>query len=161
MTSKPLTWPSVSVVMPVANEERHLAASVARILDQDYPGPIDIAIAIGPSRDRTWAVASELASDARVTVVENPSGLTPAGLNAAIAATYGEIVIRVDGHAMIPDDYVRTAVQTLQATGADNVGGIMAAEGTSAFECAVARAMTSRFGVGGASFHVGERPVLR
>jgi len=50
---------------------------------------------------------------------------------------------------------VRTAVQALRETGADNVGGIMAAEGVTPFECAVARAMTSRFGVGGAAFHVG------
>ena len=53
-----------------------------------------------------------------------------------------EVVVRVDGHAMIPVDYVTAGVQTLQATGADNVGGIMAAEGTDDFERAVARAMT-------------------
>ena len=155
MSRSPLAWPRVSVIMPVVNEERHLAAAVARILDQDYPGSIDVAIAVAPSRDRTQAVADELARDARVIVVANPSGRTPAGLNAAIAATSGEIVVRVDGHAMIPDDYIRTAVETLTSTGADNVGGIMAAEGSTPFECAVARAMTSRFGVGGAAFHVG------
>ena len=56
---------------------------------------------------------------------------------------------------MIPDNYVAVAVDTLQTSGADNVGGIMNAEGTTDFEDAVARAMTSRFGVGGAAFHVG------
>lgn len=95
-------------------------------------------------------------------VVANPSGSTPAGLNAAIRASSGEIVVRVDGHAMIPSDYVTQAVEVLERTGADNVGGIMAAEGIGDFERAVAAAMTSRFGVGDASFHVGgeEGPAL-
>ena len=33
-------WPGVSVIMPVRNEERHLAAAVAEVLAQDYPGEI-------------------------------------------------------------------------------------------------------------------------
>lgn len=148
--------PSVSVVMPVINEERHLTAAVERILSQDYAGRLEVVIAVAPSSDRTAEVAADLAAgDQRVRVVENPSGATPAGLNAAIDASTGDIVVRVDGHAMVPVDYVRTAVRVLQETGADNVGGVMAAEGTTDFECAVARAMTSRFGVGGAAFHVG------
>ena len=64
-------------------------------------------------------------------------------------------MVRVDGHALFPADYVRTAVEVLTETGADNVGGIMAAEGTTPFEQAVARAMTSRLGVGSARFHTG------
>ena len=156
-------YPSVSVVMPVVNEERHLRASVARVLDQDYRGPVDVVLAVGPSQDRTREVAAELArGDSRVHVVDNPSGRTPSGLNRAIAAVDSEIVVRVDGHAMVPRDYVRIGVETLQRTGADNVGGIMAAQGESDTERAVALAMRSRFGVGDASFHVGgeEGPAL-
>ena len=149
-------YPSVSVIMPVVNEERHLAHAVERILNQDYRGPLDVIIAVGPSRDRTEAVAQDLAErNACVQVVANPTGKTPAGLNAAIAHSRGDIVVRVDGHAMIPPTYVSTAVETILRTGADNVGGIMAAEGTTAFECAVAAAMRSWFGVGGAAFHIG------
>ena len=155
--------PAVSVIMPVINEEQHLADSVNRILAQEYAGSINVVIAVGPSKDRTRAVADELQrSSDRVIVVDNPSGRTPAGLNAAIAAATGEVIVRVDGHAMIPPDYVAIAVEALERTGADNVGGIMAAEGVTDFGVAVARAMTSRFGVGGASFHVGgdEGPAL-
>jgi succinoglycan biosynthesis protein ExoA len=155
--------PPVTVIMPILNEERHLVDSVNRILDQEYAGRLDVVLAVGPSTDRTREVAEELerASD-RVTVVDNPTGRTPAGLNAAIAAATGEVIVRVDGHAMIPSDYVAIAVETLERTGADNVGGIMAAEGETDFGVAVARAMTSKFGVGGASFHVGggEGPAL-
>jgi glycosyltransferase involved in cell wall biosynthesis len=136
---------------------------VARVLDQDYAGRIDVVLAVGPSRDRTRDVAEELArADARVHVVDNPSGRTPSGLNCAIGAVDSDVVVRVDGHAIVPRDYVRVGVETLIRTGADNVGGIMAAEGETDTERAVATAMRSRFGVGDASFHIGgvEGPAL-
>lgn len=149
-------WPGVAVVMPILNESRHLRSSVGAVLAQDYPGPLEVVLALGPSKDDTDAVAASIAAaDARVRTVPNPTGLTPRGLNAAIAASTHEIVVRVDGHAILPPDYVRTAVEVLEATGADNVGGVMAAEGVTPFEQAVARAMRSWFGIGPARFHLG------
>jgi succinoglycan biosynthesis protein ExoA len=56
---------------------------------------------------------------------------------------------------MLPPDYVRRAVTVLEETGAANVGGVMNAVGETDFERAVARAYTSRVGIGGAQFHVG------
>ncbi|MFN8097435.1 MAG: glycosyltransferase family 2 protein [Dermatophilaceae bacterium] len=152
-------WPTVSVVVPVLNEEAHLADAVAMIAGQDYPGPVEIVLALGPSKDRTDEVAAGLAAaDPRVRTVRNPSGRTPAALNAAIAASTGEIVARVDGHAEIPADYLRIAVRTLREENADNVGGVMYAVGRTPFERAVAAAMRSRLGVGNAAFHVGGTP---
>ncbi len=148
----------VSIVLCVLDEERHIAAAIANALDQDHPGQLELVIALGPSRDRTDELVQAFAQqDPRVRWVRNPDprGSTPAGLNAAVAATSHPVVIRIDGHALLPRDYVRIAVETMRETGADNVGGIMAAEGTTPFEQAVARAMTSKFGVGNASFHTG------
>src|SRR5690242_10058024 len=94
--------PAVTVVMPVLNEERHLAEAVTAILAQDYAGPLDVVLALGPSKDRTAEVAAELAAaDPRISTVENPSGRTPNALNAAIALATGDVVVRVDGHAML------------------------------------------------------------
>ncbi len=155
--------PPVAVIMPVLNEEQHLAESVAAITGQDYPGEVQIALALGPSTDATDEVARKLrADDPRILLVPNPTGKTPAGLNAALAATTHPIVVRVDGHALLPKDYISTAVEVLQRTGADNVGGVMAAEGVTDFERAVACAMRSPLGVGAASFHTGgqEGPAL-
>ena len=87
--------------------------------------------------------------------VPNPTGKSPNGLNAAIAAPRHEVIARVDGHAEIPTDYVATAVAELTRVDADNVGGLMLAEGRTAFERAVACAMRSPIGVGNARFHVG------
>jgi len=149
-------WPGVSVVMPVLDEEAHLRSAVATVLGQDYPGPLEVVVALGPSTDRTDEIAAALAAqDDRVRLVPSPTGATGAGLNRAVAAARHDIVVRLDGHALVPAHYVRVAVETLQRSGADNVGGVMAAEGVTDFERAVACAMTSRLGVGQASFHVG------
>jgi len=150
------SWPAVSVIMPVLNEERHLTAAVTRVLEQDYPGELELVIALGPSSDRTSEIAQCLAeADARVRLVENPVGRTPNGLNAAIKASRYDIVVRVDGHGMLSGGYIRRAVEVLQETGAANVGGTMQAEGETDFERAVACAMTSPLGIGSAAFHVG------
>jgi succinoglycan biosynthesis protein ExoA len=148
----------VSVIMPVRDEQRHLAEAVGHVLAQEYPAEVEVVLAVGPSRDATEAIARQLAAtDPRVTVVANPSGLIPSANNAAIKASRYPVVARVDGHALIPPGYLRQAVASLQETGADNVGGVMAAEGVTPFEQAVAWAMTSPAGVGSARFHTGGR----
>ncbi|MFH8717437.1 glycosyltransferase family 2 protein [Streptomyces zaomyceticus] len=146
----------VSVIMPVLNEERYLRTSVRHILEQEYDGEMEVVIALGPSTDRTDEIAAELVrEDPRVTTVPNPTGRTPAALNAAIEASRHPIVVRVDGHGMLSPNYIATAVRLLEETGAQNVGGVMHAEGENAWEEAVAAAMTSRIGVGNAAFHTG------
>ncbi len=148
--------PAVSVILPILNEELYLRDAVLSILSQDYKGKFEVVLAVGPSRDRTQEIADQLhQSDARVVVVSNPSGRTAAGLNAALKASTGEVIVRVDGHAKIPQNYISLAVQTLQSTGAVNVGGVMAAEGVTRFERAVAGAMRSPLGVGASRFHTG------
>ncbi|MFD7028162.1 glycosyltransferase family 2 protein [Streptomyces sp. NPDC059917] len=152
----PTQQPAVSVIMPVLNEERHLRDSVRHILGQDYAGEMEVVIALGPSTDRTDEIAAQLVrEDPRVHTVPNPTGRTPAALNAAIKASRHPIVVRVDGHGMLSANYIATAVRLLEETGAQNVGGIMHAEGENAWEDAVAAAMTSKIGVGNAAFHTG------
>lgn len=142
--------------MPVRNEEKHLADSVARVLEQDYPGGFELVLAVGPSRDRTERIARDLAAaDSRITVVPNPSGKISSAMNAAIKAARHGVITRIDGHAMLPDGYLGTAVRTLLETGAADVGGVMAAEGVTPFQQAVAWAMTSPAGVGAAANHTG------
>ena len=148
--------PAISVILPVLNEEPHLAESVSAILSQDYVGPLEISLALGPSSDQTNVIAESLAQrDSRIKLVMNPTGKTAAGLNLAIAASNSPVIIRVDGHAKIPSNYLSLAVSILRESGAVNVGGVMAAEGVTKFEIAVARAMRSPLGVGSSRFHTG------
>lgn len=153
--------PPVVVFATVRNEERDLAAAVAAVLGQDYAGPFLFALAIGPSDDATAQIAASIAaSDPRVVVVDNPTGLTPQGLNIAVRAgveamPHAVYLVRTDGHAQLPADYVRVAVDTLERTGADNVGGMMVPVGDGGVQEAVAFAMSHPIGLGGGRFHTG------
>ena len=146
----------ISVILPVLNEEKYLTDAVNAILAQKYDGKIEVILAIGPSQDKTLEIAQELhKKDSRVVIVDNPTGRTAAGLNLAIASSQYSIIVRVDGHANIPNNYCNLVSEILENTGAVNVGGVMAAEGRSLFERSVARAMRSPLGVGASRFHTG------
>ena len=148
--------PFVSVILPILNEEPYLRDAVLSILSQDYLGNFEVVLAVGPSKDRTQEIADQLhQEDARVIVVSNPSGRTAAGLNAALNSATGTVIVRVDGHAQIPSNYISIAVELLTKTGAVNVGGMMAAQGVTTFEKSVAGAMRSPLGVGASRFHTG------
>lgn len=156
MTSTAPTPPGVSYVMPVLNEVDHIEAAIRSLVDQDYEGEFEAIIALGPSVDGTNAIVERLAAaDPRIRPIENPLGSTPGGLNAGIRAARFDIVVRVDAHSVLPRHYTRVAVRTLLETGADNVGGVMRAEGSTPFERAVASAYGSRVGLGGTQHHVG------
>ncbi|PUB20145.1 glycosyl transferase family 2 [Promicromonospora sp. AC04] len=150
--------PLVTVVAVVRDEEPYLEAMVRSILGQDYPHPLHMVLAVGPSRDRTREIADKLAAETgRVTVVDNPTGSKPLGLNAGLERMPEghSIFVRVDGHTVAEPTYVRRAVEALQAAGADGVGGRMLPVGDTPVQKAVARAMSHPAGLGSASFHTG------
>ena len=142
--------------MPVRNEARNLWDTVQAVLAQHYEGELDIWIAVAPSDDGTEQLVEEMVlTQTNVFSIYNHAGVAPAGLNAAIAASNGEIVVRVDGHVTLPSGYISQAVRVLQETGAVNVGGRQLAVGRSSFERAVAAVMMSVVGSGGAEYRVG------
>lgn len=154
MGTAPSEFPGVSYVMPVLNEAGYLAAAVQSILDQDYAGPVELVLALGPSTDGTAAIVdSLLTADPRIRVVENPGMDIPIGLNLAIAEARHEIIIRVDAHTELAAGYTTHGVSELQRTGAASLGGIMVATGRPGFQAAVALAYNSRFGLGGGAYH--------
>jgi GT2 family glycosyltransferase len=148
-------------VLAVRNEERHLRTTVSHVLAQRYPGELELVIAVGVSTDRTAQIAQQIAAtDPRVRLVHNPAGTTPSGLNAAIRHARHDIIVRVDARGLLAPDYVRLAVEILDETGADNVGGVLVAQGETPLEQAIALAMTSWIGIGsgGGRFDPNGRP---
>ena len=147
--------PKVSVLMPIRNEAATIHRSVGAVLAQDYPHDrMELLIADGMSTDATRSIIRNLDSrEIEVRIIDNPGLIVPTGLNRAIEAATGEIIVRIDGHTIVAEDYVRQCVAELLRSGADNVGGKMNAVGTTPFSHAVAEATSSPFGVGGARFH--------
>lgn len=150
--------PSVTVVIPTFNEEQHIGATLESVRDQSYDGIVEVIVADGRSTDRTREAAVEFTG---VRIVDNPARAQSAGLNRAIDAAQGDIIVRVDGHCVIDPDYVERCVEALERTGAAMVGGGMTpaadAVQSSVMQRGIAAAMASRLGAGPARFHVGGR----
>jgi GT2 family glycosyltransferase len=118
---------------------------VRSIVTQDVPGGLEVIVADGRSTDETAA----LARSAGALVVDNPREITPAGLNAALAAARGEIVVRFDGHAEMPPGYVAACVRALEEeAGAFSVGGWVRIDGGGPWGRALGAALGSRLGTG-------------
>jgi succinoglycan biosynthesis protein ExoA len=146
--------PFVSVILAVRNEERYIARALDAVLRQSYPhGALEILVVDGCSDDGTREVVMSLAMrDPRVHLLHNPLRRVAGGLNVGLRAARGAVIVRVDGHCVIPPDYLATCVRRLRAGEADCAGGPVRAEGETTMGRAIARAMSTPFGVGGAAF---------
>ena len=179
----PTVAPRVSVIVPCRNESSHIATCVAGLLALDAPaGGFEVIVADGMSDDGTREILEKIAAVSSpvvpvgspstqadrspishlpsshpnrptIRVIDNPRRIVSTGLNAAIHAAHGEIIIRLDAHTEYAPDYVRECVAALRATGADNVGGPARTKAQTYIEKAVSAAYHSPFSVGGARFH--------
>ncbi|MFP5310482.1 MAG: glycosyltransferase [Actinomycetes bacterium] len=152
-----MSAPRVAVVVPALRSGATLPDALRSVRAQtDAP----ILVAADPDDRDTRAAVTRLARElGEVHLVDNPGGSTPAGLNRAVeAAGEVDVVVRVDAHAVLPDGYVERAIATLAATGAGNVGGRQVPRASSGFRAAVAAAMASPAGAGGAAYRTGTEP---
>ncbi|MEO7001780.1 MAG: GtrA family protein, partial [Ktedonobacterales bacterium] len=62
-------WPGVSVIIPVKQSERTIEATVASLLQQEYPGPVEILL-VGDKDDSTWAPIRRHIDAGMVTIIE-------------------------------------------------------------------------------------------
>lgn len=146
--------PLVTIILPIRNEAQFIAQVLDAVVAQDYPpGRIEIFIADGMSDDGTREIVTEFSGrDPRVRLMDNPDRIVPTGLNRAVRVARGEVIIRVDGHAVIAPDYVRQCVEILGKVDAWCVGGAIETIGETVTARAIAAAQSSPFGVGGAAF---------
>ncbi|MEX0869660.1 MAG: glycosyltransferase [Nitriliruptoraceae bacterium] len=145
--------PRIAAILPARDEAATIVDAVSSI--QRQTRAVD-AIVIAAADPETRAAASSLAAgDPRIQVIDNPHGGTSAGLNAAAAAVDADVLVRVDGHAVLPADYVETALDVLTDTGAANVGGRQVPAADNGFAHAVAVAMRTPIGSGNAMYRAG------
>ena len=146
---------SISIVSACRNEQEYIRAFVDSLLAQDLAGfDWEIILADGASSDGTREILFELASsNPNIVVIDNPARIVSTGLNAAILAARGDIILRMDAHTEYGKDYVRRCVQTLETSGAENVGGPARTKAEGARARAIQAAYHSRFSTGGARFH--------
>ncbi len=151
--------PAVSVILPVRDAEATLSAALESVLSQDYGGELEVIVADGSKTSATRDLVRRHFPEVRI--VDNPAGEIASGLNRALGAARYLIVARCDAGAVLPARYLARAVDTLQRTGAANVGGRVNPVGTTFFGRAVALATSSPLGAGDARYRIGgaEGPV--
>ena len=154
-TRSSLELPLVSVIVPARDAEATIASTLDSILAQDYAGPMEIIVADGSDSPATSEVVRRKYPSVRL--VLNPEQTTPNGLNAALRAAAGRIVVRCDTYAALTPEYVSRAVDTLERTGAAVVGGRQRPQVGTAFERAVGMAITTPLGAGDARYRLGGR----
>ncbi|MFQ5921931.1 MAG: glycosyltransferase family 2 protein [Anaerolineales bacterium] len=169
--------PLVTVLIPIRNEERYIGRCLEAVLAQGYPAErMEVLVIDGMSTDGTRGIVQEIMDRGRqaidhspsptlhrpsstvhrhpsIRLLDNPAKIVPSALNTGLSQAKGEILIRVDGHTRVAQDYVLHCTSALDQTEADNAGGRMSAVGEGFFGRAVALATSSPFGVGGARFH--------
>jgi succinoglycan biosynthesis protein ExoA len=150
--------PEVSIVIPCRNERHTIGPLLEAIACQDYPtSDMEVVIADGRSTDGTLKVVESFAFAHReldIRVVDNPGLSIPAGLNRAIRASRGEVVLRLDAHSKPDPDYVSRALEVLRRTEAANVGGRwrIKPSANTLIARSIARAVSHPVGAGGARY---------
>lgn len=161
VTSPSTARPLISVVIPARNEEATIERAITPLLADPVKADVEVIVADGRSTDRTREVVLSLAArDPRVRLVDNPAKVTPEGLNAAIRASRGDTIVRMDGHAEPEPGYLAACLAALRSSRAWNAGGRMVKVGASPAGRAASAATTSPFGIGGGRrFHLLEEPI--
>jgi succinoglycan biosynthesis protein ExoA len=148
-TKDETTLPFLSVMMPVRNEAKHIAATLSMLIAQDYPRDrFEILVADGRSSDDTRDIVLALATP-NVRLLDNPGRLSSAGRNVALKEARGEILVLVDGHCDLGGPhYLREMAAAFQRSGADCIGRPQPLDvrGASDLQRAIAAARSSRLG---------------
>ena len=151
---------TVSVIIPCYNEERFIAKALEQLADQFESDRYELVVIDGRSEDRTRAVVDEFKTrrpDVSVLLVENPARNIPTALNLGIAAARGDIIARMDAHAVPSDGYIRRCVEVLQSGTAGAVGmPCMVRPGADTLIArAIAAGVSHPFGIGDATYRLG------
>ncbi len=146
---------TVSVVMPVFNEEKYIGSCIESLLTQDYPQEkMEWIFVDGGSADKTKEIllAYQQKFPDLIRVSENIHKTVPYAMNIGIAASRGKYIVRLDAHAEYAADYISKCVYFLDTTDADNVGGVAETKARGEMGQAIALMLSSKFGVGNSQF---------
>ncbi|PZR32742.1 glycosyltransferase [Caulobacter segnis] len=98
--------PLVSVLIPCFNEEKVIAASVARILESDWKN-LEVLVLDDGSKDRTAdEVRKHFADDPRVTLLSFENGGKARAVNRGLAVAKGEYVVALDADTLFPRETI-------------------------------------------------------
>jgi succinoglycan biosynthesis protein ExoA len=159
-STQPETGITVSVLTPTLNEAAHVANMVRCVQDQRLDARVEFLFIDGRSDDGTRTLLERFArADPRIRVLDNPRRGIPHALNIGLRSARGEFVARMDAHTLYPPDYLAHGIEHLRRGEADWVAGPQIPHGTDTGSRRAALALSTRLGVGGASFRNATREI--
>ena len=145
----------VSVIIPMLNEEKYIENCINSLINQTFPKcQMEWLLIDGDSNDNTVAICRKYEKDNPIRILRNPDKKTTYALNLGIKESIGKYIVRMDAHALYDNHYIEKCVYYLENTDADNVGGIAITEAKGFVGTAIAKMLSSTFGVGGSAFRV-------
>ncbi len=157
-----MKYPFVSVTIPCRNEEKFIGRCLDSLIANDYlKNRLEILVINGASTDGTKKIIDEYSrKHPFIKVLENPRITTPISMNLGVKNAKGDIIMIAGAHSTYNPDYISKSVRYLEEYGADNVGGALETKpAVNTYPArAIALALSSFFGTGGASFRVGGLP---
>jgi succinoglycan biosynthesis protein ExoA len=151
----------VLAVIPVLNEERHIADCIRSLMAGDERlQAVETVVADGGSTDGTRAIVRALCVEfPNLRLVDNPQRLQSAAVNqlARKAGADRRILVRCDAHALYPPGYITHVADSLLCRGVASVVTPMDAVGEKCFQKANAWAVDTPLGSGGAAHRGGRR----
>ena len=146
----------VSIIVPTLNEEKYIFKCIQSILNFEIPTDceIEIIIADGMSSDNTRDLILSNFSKEVISIIDNEAIFQANGINKAILLSKGDFIMRLDAHAIYPQDYLVKCFQLSHETGADNGGGsVLTLKGSNSFSALLVQSLTTHaFGVGDSTF---------
>ena len=156
--------PLVSVVIPCRNEERTIGLVLDALYRQTYPRErMEIIVADGYSADDTRGRVRAYAGghpNLPLRLIDNPGLTAPAALNAGVRESKGEIIMRMDAHALPDPDYVEQSVRALAENRCEGAGGMWEIQpgGPGIVARAIAAAAGSPLATGGVRYRSEGKP---
>ena len=146
----------VSVIIPVYNEEKYIESCIGSLINQTYPREkMEWIVIDGNSTDATVKLIEQYTDEYPLRIITNPKRKTPISLNIGIKSSRGKYIVRFDAHATFLNDYIERCIYYLENTDADNVGGFVETKAEGFIGNAIAKMLSSSFGVGASSFRTG------
>ena len=145
----------VSVVMPVYNEGKYIAKCIDSLLLQDYPmDSMEWIFVDGCSKDKTVEIIESYREKhpELIKVLYNPQKIVPYAMNIGIVESKGKYIVRLDAHADYAIDYISKCVYYLDTIDAEIVGGVAETKSNGCTGNAIAKMLSSKFGVGNSQF---------
>ena len=149
----------LSVIIPIYNEEKYISQCLDSIIEQDFSKEnMELLLCDGISKDKTREIIADyLKKYPWMHLLDNPERIVPCAMNVGIMASKGDIIMRLDAHALYENNYFSTLVKALADYDADNVGAVCRTDvlNKNPKTLAIREVMSNKFGVGNSTFRIG------